>query len=342
MEQHSPVLRYHIDVPLIKNWSSIDASPALLHSLPEAGSVPPSHASGQFKASHIATPLNPVFATLTANGVIGPPAVQLSSLPSSFHSNFQPSTSRQQFPNIDVLLQPSASGQWTESSLSYNPPLTFPIRPSVPRPSSGQMKAKASITHYTPIRPRPFNKAQIPGSTDERRVPGRYHPLRRTHSDIVPFYPPLNAGLIPPLDYLPPYPLTIERSMAGLPPSLWMSPALTTPATAPAQLQSPGAQTSSTRNSFIRSPISPTSPTSGLFTDIFSDNPFSVAGPSQGASPFPSPQISGSDLQSSVGPGDIDPVKLQKEESLATQVWKMYAKTKASLPHAQRTENLNW
>lgn len=37
-----------------------------------------------------------------------------------------------------------------------------------------------------------------------------------------------------------------------------------------------------------------------------------------------------------------DPTQLAKEDPLATQVWKMYARTKATLPHAQRMENLTW
>ena len=39
---------------------------------------------------------------------------------------------------------------------------------------------------------------------------------------------------------------------------------------------------------------------------------------------------------------DADPEKLAKEDPLATQVWKMYARQKATLPHAQRMENLTW
>ena len=39
---------------------------------------------------------------------------------------------------------------------------------------------------------------------------------------------------------------------------------------------------------------------------------------------------------------DIDPDRLAKEDPLATQVWRMYAKTKATLPHAQRMENITW
>ena len=57
-----------------------------------------------------------------------------------------------------------------------------------------------------------------------------------------------------------------------------------------------------------------------------------------------SPLRSGSpDLKSNELNGDdVDPEKLAKEDPLATQVWKMYARTKANLPHAQRMENLTW
>ena len=39
---------------------------------------------------------------------------------------------------------------------------------------------------------------------------------------------------------------------------------------------------------------------------------------------------------------ELDTEKLAKEDPLATQVWKMYAKQKATLPHGQRMENLTW
>ena len=39
---------------------------------------------------------------------------------------------------------------------------------------------------------------------------------------------------------------------------------------------------------------------------------------------------------------DADPEKMAREDPLATQVWKMYARQKATLPHAQRMENLTW
>ena len=39
---------------------------------------------------------------------------------------------------------------------------------------------------------------------------------------------------------------------------------------------------------------------------------------------------------------DADPETMAREDPLATQVWKMYARQKATLPHAQRMENLTW
>ena len=33
---------------------------------------------------------------------------------------------------------------------------------------------------------------------------------------------------------------------------------------------------------------------------------------------------------------------MAKDDPLATQVWRMYARQKATLPHAQRMENLTW
>ncbi|KAF9268676.1 hypothetical protein L218DRAFT_1073138 [Marasmius fiardii PR-910] len=113
-----------------------------------------------------------------------------------------------------------------------------------------------------------------------------------------------------------------------LPPSLWMSPH---------HVQD--------RSSHIHSPvISPNSPKSAIFSDIFSDDLFSSK-PSQTNSPFTSPRLSGSpDVLPSQLPvlNAEDPGQLAKQDPLATQVWKMYARTKASLPHAQRMENLTW
>ncbi|KAF8161063.1 hypothetical protein B0H34DRAFT_673105 [Crassisporium funariophilum] len=129
-----------------------------------------------------------------------------------------------------------------------------------------------------------------------------------------------------------------ERSHAGLPPSLWMS----TPSTT--QSRPPPPSTLSNRSS-IYSPASPsTESKSTLFTDIFSDDLFSHQPPlsPQQTSPFTSPRVSGSpDLKCSPDP-EIDPEQLAKDDPLATQVWKMYARTKVTLPHAQRMENITW
>ncbi|KAK7045583.1 Sodium- and chloride-dependent GABA transporter 1 [Paramarasmius palmivorus] len=113
----------------------------------------------------------------------------------------------------------------------------------------------------------------------------------------------------------------------SLPPSLWMSPHHRPP---PPPERSPV--------------VSPTSPKSSVFTDIFSDDLFSK--PSQTNTPYTSPRLSGSPdvlpSQLPSGSDSNDPEQLAKHDPLATQVWKMYARTKANLPHAQRMENLTW
>jgi len=87
--------------------------------------------------------------------------------------------------------------------------------------------------------------------------------------------------------------------------------------------------------------------TSSMCSDILSDSLFTSRRGTDGASTFPSPVLSGSpDLHSTaLSPTDAsqcDPEKLAKDDPLATQVWRMYARTKANLPHAQRMENLTW
>lgn len=98
--------------------------------------------------------------------------------------------------------------------------------------------------------------------------------------------------------------------------------------------------------SHAHSPISPTSDSkSTLLTDIFSDDLFAQQKPPLSpslTSTFTSPRLSGSpDLQASPDP-EIDPELLAREDPLATQVWRLYARAKVSLPHAQRMENLTW
>jgi Fungal protein of unknown function (DUF1752) len=84
-----------------------------------------------------------------------------------------------------------------------------------------------------------------------------------------------------------------------------------------------------------------------MYSDIFSDSLFASRQGTDVASTFPSPVLSGSPdlLSTALSPTDAsqcDPEQLAKDDPLATKVWKMYTRTKANLPHAQRMENLTW
>ena len=84
-------------------------------------------------------------------------------------------------------------------------------------------------------------------------------------------------------------------------------------------------------------------PKSPIFSDLFSDDlqspPTTTISPQD---PFPSRKFSGSpDLVPTPDlPGD--PAAMAKQDPLVTQVWKMYARTKATQPHAHRMENITW
>ncbi|KDR75928.1 hypothetical protein GALMADRAFT_226589 [Galerina marginata CBS 339.88] len=138
-----------------------------------------------------------------------------------------------------------------------------------------------------------------------------------------------------------PPPPQYRPSYSSLPPSLWMS-AASSSAVYPQQPRYPPVHLPDS------APISPTSPSteskSTLFTDIFSDDLFSHAPPlsPQPTSPFTSPRVSGSPVLNCSPDPEVDPEQLAKEDPLATQVWKMYARTKVTLPHAQRMENITW
>ncbi|KAM5530981.1 hypothetical protein V8D89_015363 [Ganoderma adspersum] len=161
-----------------------------------------------------------------------------------------------------------------------------------------------------------------------------------------------------------------ERIPVGLPPSLWMS-STTAPSSSSSYSdaslfslnQMPHPRHSSISESLVTSssptalslrdsakstaPTSFSSPKGRVLSDMFSDPLFPLrptAMENSGPQPFASPKVSGSpDLQSvDLAAADADPEKLAKEDPLATQVWKMYARQKATLPHAQRMENLTW
>lgn len=101
----------------------------------------------------------------------------------------------------------------------------------------------------------------------------------------------------------------------------------------------------------VQSPVSAASTAteskSNMFSELFTDDLFNPKGASlspQATSPFTSPRVSGSpSLQTQpLLDHEVDLGRLAKEDPLATQVWKMYARQKAQLPHAQRMENLTW
>ncbi|EKM54291.1 uncharacterized protein PHACADRAFT_258054 [Phanerochaete carnosa HHB-10118-sp] len=156
------------------------------------------------------------------------------------------------------------------------------------------------------------------------------------------------------------------HSPPNLPPSLWMSPASTTPSSPnfpehsfpplnplaiPAHLMQDTVSGSSTSSSTYgesgrsTAPTSASSPMSSRkFSDLFQDDLFPPRKPLRNDAKHPSPIVSGSpDLKAiELAAEDVDPEQLARDDPLATQVWRMYAKTKATLPHGQRMENLTW
>lgn len=188
--------------------------------------------------------------------------------------------------------------------------------------------------------------------------PSRQLDSRLNHRNNGPFDTSLHSALSP-VDHNPGYSFPGERSNIGIPPSLWMSPTSPTPST-PASygtLHTPLLSATSTTadssvlSSYGQSPLSSnhsaTDSKSVMFNDLFSDNLFDLPNlplSEHGTSSFTSPRLSGSpDLKAAeLAAANADPEVLAKEDPLATQVWRMYARNKATLPHAQRMENLTW
>ncbi|KAI0355629.1 hypothetical protein OH77DRAFT_1511483 [Trametes cingulata] len=161
-----------------------------------------------------------------------------------------------------------------------------------------------------------------------------------------------------------------ERFAPGIPPSLWMSPTSMPSSSSsyseasflslnqmgpPRHPSIPGSVATSSSPTALSlfdsgkstAPTSASSPKGRLLSDLFSDPLFPSKQPSadeQQPQVFRSPKVTGSpDLKSSDLLGeDADPERMAREDPLATQVWKMYARQKATLPHAQRMENLTW
>lgn len=144
-----------------------------------------------------------------------------------------------------------------------------------------------------------------------------------------------------------------ERSNIGLPPSLSMSSASAT-ITQPRAFRTLNNNSASLLSTetlhTARSPVPSTSATtdskSSLLSKIFTDELFTSRRPTVSprvSSPFTSPRVFGSPaLQPQSLDDDTDLEQMARDDPLATQVWKMYARQKATFPHAQRMENITW
>lgn len=340
-------------------------------------------------------PLNPtVFAALAANGVLSlPPSSHMPTNPS--RSQYDSSTKPRAQMN-GMSQQGSMHGQaasWSQSPyLSSNAP-PYMQKPSMTRrlstngiPRDKGKSPVGNMSHFQQpsqlrtdgsgmqFRSNEHHMSDAGGSRrqsiQESAMPQHAGPSRRADSRVNhrngPYEIPSNPGLAPrsPAEYHPSsYSYSKDRSNAGLPPSLWMSPTSTAPSTPgtyapfyPLSLSTNGPAVqgdASSLSSYGQSPLSSNpsiaiEPKSTILSDIFSDDLFDahgLASSEYGASSFTSQRLSGSpDLKpAELGTAaDADPEALAKEDPLATQVWKMYARTKATLPHAQRMENLTW
>lgn len=309
------------------------------------------------------TPLTPaVFANLAANGVFQVP----SSADHHRHPipNPRPNPPRDHPPDYhhdhaawSHSLPPRAPFSKPHPHLS-----TLSLHPESPHdaPLSSSHPQDPSLRHHKHHRiavsvsarllvPRPITDPLLQSFDHHPSNPAR---SRRPDgaTDAFPHPDPLS---IPYQPYTP-----IERSNVGIPPSLWMSPTSTHPPS-PA-LYSPLTQLSIPQNGIVPPDPSPlsghlhVSPSttaslsveskSAILSDLFSDDLFPSSSNGQGPSSFTSPRLSGSpDIQSTALPStETDPEILAKQDPLATQVWKMFARTKANLPHAQRVENITW
>ncbi|KAH7923717.1 hypothetical protein BV22DRAFT_1196481 [Leucogyrophana mollusca] len=333
--------------------------------------------SGPEWNSLFSAPLNPaVFATLAANGVFNiPPAGQsprldADSLPyNSANTRHLANRLPQSHQHHDQTASWSHGGSQLGST-------SHGQRPSLQRAHSSTTtistdKGKSPTSEMSRLAHPQTHMHDSSASRHSKAIHGRHMPNheapmlnmnvpRRADGGAGSYTASLHAELRSPSSTnYPPYGLVAERSNTGVPPSLWMSPTSTAPST-PA-LYSPLTQLTIPSHSGSMqpdpSPLSAhkqSSPSttgslsmdskSAIMSDIFSDDLFSTPSIDAGPSNFTSPRLSGSpDLEASALPSlDNDPETLAQQDPLATQVWKMYARTKANLPHAQRMENITW
>lgn len=326
---------------------SLDStSPELVNPYTSAN---PSHPHGHNWMNVFSSPLNPeMFAQLAAAGVLGSVPGASNSVPSS---NPPPPCPRSSLPSLDTRDSRLDHSPFATPSHPYQRPEH--ISSSVPRTNGTSHNGLPDGKHITHGGDISTHSRQ--GSTGSA-VSSTYLPPSYTSSGFD-CNPDTTAG----------------RSNAGLPPTLWMSPSSTSPSTPsigsypsfhavtmsrdPSVVGNgllpslPEAHGPSCIPSFSDSPQSPETgvrpDASSVYSDIFSDSLFTSRHRTDATSSFPSSVHSGSpDLHSTaLSPTDAsqcDLEQLAKDDPLATKVWKMYARTKANLPHAQRMENLTW
>lgn len=333
-------------------------SPPMSHSI--SSSVDSHNPLQSFMSSELSnvysTPLDPdTFAALAASGM----------LPSSLSQQLHPSADSirnpyvvQSSPFLSTSPSHIADGHYTSKLTSY------PHTISNTRP---QIKSKETIISGLHVQ----NNLHARTTPVPNRSKHGWSPnpptTQAAHNQFTPTYAPNYHA---------------ERSHVGIHPSLWISPASTSTAPSspgfsdsmhysslngyasldvptggvlpPSMHQQPTTANVRDYNSPVRSsapglPSITTStstnsgPKSPLFSDLFSDDLRSPA--TTTISPqeaFPSRKLSGSpDL---IPTPDLhgDPAAMAKQDPLVTQVWKMYARTKATQPHAHRMENLTW
>ncbi|TRM69823.1 hypothetical protein BD626DRAFT_475408 [Schizophyllum amplum] len=309
---------------------------------PRPNAVGPGPSSTDW-SSIFAAPLNPsIFAALEANGVFGPIQppqaagnAQPSSLPAPAYNDHYPlPTHSRQASNLSVRTSMDHhQGSWSQPQSAYSTPQFRHQRPNLPRSNSAVSEGAR-------------NKL---GLSALSRVEDQSRQFDDSHSDRLNGRHSLSGSLQSSDTSLPrPAPYSSDRSINGLPPSLWMSSASETSQTdtrnrkLSAEASEP--PTSAKASSFAYSPLSPLSPTaeskSVAFTDLFDSGLLAAQRTSeQPSSSFTSPRAGSPDLKSYDEP---DPEKMAKEDPLAAQVWRMYARQKATLPQAQRMENLTW
>ncbi|KAI0087981.1 hypothetical protein BDY19DRAFT_202927 [Irpex rosettiformis] len=345
--------------------------------------VPPNDWNSLFSA-----PLDPtMFAALAASGVLGPatPGIPSSLPPRNLRSPVEISqNSRSQAFPKDMTRSSSnhaVPSGWPAVSSSYS---SSSMSQRLPSHARSNPNSVSFMKRRSPIADQNISVADVAPMPHDRRtsftptafgphLPGQSY---RSNASLSGLQSPVenmpNAFHPPPMR--PDYHHYAERAQLTLPPSLWMSPASTTPsspsfsdasytplsgplnqlALAPNLIpesvgssSTPSTYSGLTESSHSTTQTTASSPQSTRkLSDLFSDDLFSSASTSMTAntSKFSSPRVSGSpDLKAAeLAGGEVDPEKLAKEDPLATQVWRMYAKTKANLPHGQRMENLTW